>query len=396
MLAEASAIEIAELTAADDGRDSPQLDNLSTQAGLDEADLREIQAESAAAPASPLENILAEYIKNPSGDKTRIDKIASIMFNDARVRKICRLRALKNGVDIDEVDDVLQRTMEVFFAKMLAKMRSSDAVYAVVYAVANNVAKEVSREAFALVINHDSIEVMKEKGDDLREADLAGREEEDRDFMVDTRINNSYLSTRLKGVLEGKGTLGDTGVYKPEFETVPLVSVTKVKRAEGDQPAAQVIDMPKPRPEQAKRDLSADQQELVDMIEKLGVRNQDFAVQIGIGLPRLSSYIYGRTASVPKEVMDRAREVFHDQSHGLKELKKRFDKPMSEILKSWAKRLDAKTNEELASLLSVTTMTIHRWNTNETKPDKTALVRYDAQVGKIEEAMKSALKRVSG
>lgn len=396
MLAEASAIKSAELTGAEEGRDSTQINPLSLEAGLDEAELRELQAERVAAPVSALENILSEYIRTPDGNKTRIDKIAAFMFNDARVRKICRLRALKNGVDIDEVDDVLQRTMEVFFAKMLAKMRSSDAVYAVIYAVANNVAKEVSREAFALVINHDSIELMKEKGDDLREADLAGREEEDRDSMVDTRINNSHLRTSLKGVLEGKGTLGDTGVYKPEFETVPLVTITKVKRKEGDQSAVQVIAPAKPKGDQAKRELSADQQELVDMIEKLGTRNQDFAVQIGIGLPRLSSYIYGRTASVPKEVMDRAREVFHDQSHGLKELKKRFDKPMSEILKSWARRLDSKTNEELASLLSVTTMTIHRWNTNETKPDKTALVRYEAQVGKIEGAMKSALKRVSG
>lgn len=396
MLAEASAINDAELTGAEEGLDTAQLANLDAQGGLDEADLREIQAETAAAPASRLEQALDEFIKNPDANKTRIDKIALIMFNDARVRKICRLRALKNGVDIDEVDDVLQRTMEVFFAKMLAKLRSSDAVYAVVYAVANNVAKEVAREAFALVINHDSIEVMKEKGDDLREADVAGREEEDRDFMVDTRINNSYLSTCLKGILEGKGTLGDTGVYKPEFEAVPLVNLTKVKRAEGEQPAEELIVMPKSKAVGAKRELSADQQELVDMIETLDVRNQDFAVQIGIGLPRLSSYIYGRTASVPKEVMDRAREVFQDQSQGLKELKKRFDKPMSQILKSWARRLNTSTNEELAQLVGVTTMTIHRWYNDDTKPDKTSLVRYETQVSKIEEAMKTALKRISG
>lgn len=184
--------------------------------------------------------------------------------------------------------------------------------------------------------------------------------------------------------------MGDAGIPVREFDTVPLVSITKVKGAEG----AQMVLIPGPKSE-AKRELSTDQQELVDIIAALGARNQDFAVQIGIGLSRLSSYIYGRTASVPEEVMARAREIFEDQKSGLAEVKSRFDKPMSEILKDWQRRLQSSTQEELAKLLGVTTMTIHRWNANDSKPDKTSLMRYETQVQKLEVAMAAALKHIT-
>ncbi|MBG6083209.1 hypothetical protein [Rubrivivax gelatinosus] len=367
---------------------------------VDDAELKEIEAQRAGAPASELERELDAYIGDPAQrNKTRIDKIARLMFNDARVRKICRVQSLRNGVDVDDVEEVLQGTMVIFFSKMLEKMRTSDAVYAVVYAVAYNVAREAARDAAALTFGHDSIEEMQENGEDLRVSDLAGREEEDRDEQVDTRISNQNKVLELKRLMQaGVKTLPNAGVADIDLDTVPFVGINRVP---ADQVAstAQVMQLPKkPRvtgSAKAARDLNPDQQELCDIIAKLAVRNQDFAVQLGIGLPRLSSYIYGRTASVPEEVMTRAREIFADQSKGSDEIRQKFAGPMSEILKRWAKRLSdispqPLTNDSLGRLLGVTTMTIHRWYTDETKPDMTALTRYDAQVEHIAKTMESA------
>jgi hypothetical protein len=360
----------------------------------DDPELKAVLAE-AAGTRSKLESEIAEYIACPYENKTRIDKLARVMFNDARVRKICRLRALKNGVDIEEADDVLQRTMEVFFSKMLKKMVSHDAVYAVVYSIANNVSKEVTREAYSLITGHDSIDAMRENGEDLRVSDIAGREEQDQEALVDTRIVKDKQSLAFARVLQGVGILENTGVYDPKKDVVPLFGFVQPK-APGTEPvlpplpdltAAKAAKSGKKGKaddaDQKQRELSPDQKELVDIIAKLEIRNQDFAVLLGIGLPRLSSYIYGRTASVPQDVMERAREILTEQSKANAELRQRFSGTMAEILVGWEQALGTETNEEIANYLGVTTMTIHRWRTNETRPDLTALVRYNTMVEQI-------------
>src|SRR5690349_6955028 len=73
------------------------------------------------------------------------------------------------------------------------------------------------------------------------------------------------------------------------------------------------------------RGLSADQAELEQICDALKVRRADFAVLLGIGLPRLSSYLYGRTASVPNAVMQRARELRTERPQERREQDRRLD-----------------------------------------------------------------------
>ena len=336
-----------------------------------------------AAP-SELERMCAQYLEGGSRGTTHIDKIAKSLFNDARVRKICRLRALKNGVDIEGVDDVLQRVMEVFFSKMLAKLRTADAVYAVVYAIADNVSKEVGRESSALIYNHDSIEEMRENGEELDAAGLADYEEEDSDLRTDSRLAIAKMSSAWKKVLTGELTLSNHGVFT--IDQNPLVSLVA--------PTNVVVPPPKVKKDEEKAgqgrgkggsraELSPDQAELVRICKDMGLRNQDFAVMLGIGLPRLSSYIYGRTASVDKEVMDRARELDAEHRKTNKVRAAKFGKKMSVILSGWERRLNTEGDNEISDMLGVTLMTIHRWRNDDTQPDQTALVRYDMLVEKL-------------
>lgn len=130
-------------------------------------------------------------------------------------------------------------------------------------------------------------------------------------------------------------------------------------------------------------ELSPDQQELVDIRKKLGLRHQDYAIMLGIGLPRLSSYTYGRTASVPDEVMKTARQLLAENGESSRKLQEKFERPMSEIIAEWETRLGTTSDAEIAGLIGVVTMTINRWRKNETKPDLSALNRYDQIVNLI-------------
>lgn len=140
-------------------------------------------------------------------------------------------------------------------------------------------------------------------------------------------------------------------------------------------------------------ELSPDQQELVNIKNTLGLRHQDYAILLGIGLPRLSSYTYGRTASVPADVMKTARQLLAENAEATRLLKERFDRPMSEILHEWENKLGTTSDAELAGLIGVVTMTIHRWRKNETKPDLSALNRYDHIVNLVVNNIRQLVSR---
>ncbi len=204
-----------------------------------------------------------------------------------------------------------------------------------------------------------------------------------------TWSRNFGTSTHVRSRRPGEDMSSvDAGSYR---EHVPLVDLIEISpSSEAEQLA--LVAMPKLESSGAKprRDLSVDQQELVDIMDKLEMRNQDFAVHLGIGVSRLSSYIYGATASVHPDVMARAREVLRERGEGLVGAKRQFSKEMGVIIDEWKQRLMARTNEQLATYLGVTTMTIHRWRTGATRPDLTALARFEQQIEQLESRLKTA------
>lgn len=160
----------------------------------------------------------------------------------------------------------------------------------------------------------------------------------------------------------------------PPIAIVPPSSETAGKKAKerADKNRKRLMNKPK-----SKVQLSQEQQELVDIKNTLGLRHQDFAIMLDIGLPRLSSYTYGRTASVPADVMKTARQLLAENRRMSMQIREKFARPMSEILDEWAEKLGTRSDTQLAALLGVVSMTINRWKKNETRPDLSALNRYD-------------------
>lgn len=345
---------------------------------------------------SSFESLCEKYISNDDRSPSLVNRIAYAMNQDERVRKICRVKARKYGCDLNDLDEILQRVMEVFVLSMLPKTFDTDAVYAVVYAVANNVTREVFRDRQKMVANHSSIEDMQERGEEIGQLTLVDPVEIDHDREIDTQTAKELMAEALQRVISGEQTVADSGVFQMEQDPLVRLVLKNIETTDDDDtpPSTQrTLQAPDGEKKQKSRtELSADQQELVDIGTKLGLRNQDYAFALGIGLPRLSSYIYGRTASVPDDVMKKARALFADEPLRVERLK-RFNRPMSQILKDWEQRLNPKNDEDLATMLGVTKMTIYRWRNDETKPDPTALARYEQWIDEYEKRFSHMLEQ---
>ena len=161
----------------------------------------------------------------------------------------------------------------------------------------------------------------------------------------------------------------------PSVTMVPPAGKARTKKAKNGRAVKNGSSTAKKQ--KSKVQLSKEQQELVDIKNTLGLRHQDFAIMLDIGLPRLSSYTYGRTASVPAEVMNNARQLLAENSKISMQIREKFSRPMSEILNEWADKLGTRSDAQLAAMLGVVGMTINRWKKNETRPDLSALNRYD-------------------
>jgi len=127
------------------------------------------------------------------------------------------------------------------------------------------------------------------------------------------------------------------------------------------------LPMPPKRPPKAAL-LSIDQEELVNIRHKLSYSQDIFAKALGIGVPRLASYEYGRTSGVPETVMETARGLLDEV--GCADAKEYENIPMSKILTQWAEQLGIDYSDDIAlsKALTVSSATISRWKNNKTRP----------------------------
>ena len=139
-----------------------------------------------------------------------------------------------------------------------------------------------------------------------------------------------------------------------------------------------------------RRDLAPDHQELVDIRRKLNLSQALFAEELGIGVPRLSSYEYGRAGRVPEWIMTAARELSGRNCDTLESIRKKFDElDMPAILKRWAKALDVgyEDNGQLAALLGTSVPTITRWKKSQTRPSLQSLVFHEHMVDQVKQKL---------
>jgi DNA-binding XRE family transcriptional regulator len=159
--------------------------------------------------------------------------------------------------------------------------------------------------------------------------------------------------------------IGDQANKEPKNmkkSAVPGVKLVPTKERPNN-----ALPMPPKRPPKAAT-LSMDQEELVNIRHQLSYSQELFAKALGIGVPCLASYEYGRTSGVPENIMETAKRLLHEV--GCTDAKKYEGVPMSEILAKWAEQLDIPYENDVAlsKALTVSTATISRWKNNKTRP----------------------------
>lgn len=136
-------------------------------------------------------------------------------------------------------------------------------------------------------------------------------------------------------------------------------------------------------PSQTTKCLSAEQIELRDIRLKSGKTKREFSDIIGIQVASLDAYEYGRTKSVPPEVMTNAREWARNYTDEFTLIKSKFEKMrMSQILAIWINELsfDADDFSTIAIFFETTKTTIKRWMSDESMPQLRKIEYLDSKV----------------
>jgi DNA-directed RNA polymerase specialized sigma24 family protein/transcriptional regulator with XRE-family HTH domain len=200
----------------------------------------------------------------------------------------------------------------------------------------------------------------------------------------ETEIDKSIALERIRQLLYTEKQMKST-----EKNPMLMPGVTLRGVSTADKPK---LPNPERRQPRAKK-LLPDHQELNDIHNELGWRQQEFADELGIGVPRLVSYLYGKTNTVPADIMEKARALYQQEKEAAATARGKFDgRKMADILVEWAEKLDLPydDNAALAAVTGATVPTVTRWKKENSRPSIQGLLRYEHRV--LEEVEKRKKK----
>jgi transcriptional regulator with XRE-family HTH domain len=143
------------------------------------------------------------------------------------------------------------------------------------------------------------------------------------------------------------------------------------------------------------------QAKLSAILKDLGWTMRQFADELGIGMPRLSSYLHG-TTDVPEHILNLAVALYNQELVGLKKSKAQFEQwSMRVILERWAKEagIHVEDNKQLGAIIGVSESTISRWKHQVTRPSLQSIERYNSIVenyAKVAVTAKEKLQELQG
>lgn len=252
--------------------------------------------------------------------------------------------------------------------------------------VLHNYDPGVALEPYLLVIARNAAFRMRGKIRETTEADLTDSPPEHDDRHTPIVTDDGVLSDidRRIGILEIRRRLYNAAMNESDEGSKPAMHILRlpcVKEAATAMHEKACLPEILKRPP-AQRVLSTDNQELVDTRKGLDMSQAEFADALGIGMPRLASYEYGR-AAIPDWVMNASRGLADNNGNALESARTQYEGiAMPEILDGWAKELGVPYDNslELATLLGASKATVTRWKNGLIRPRLSALLRYEHMV----------------
>ena len=287
------------------------------------------------------------------------------------ITKCARAGAIRVGAEF-LVDDVVQELAMLLVTKLAAKYDPTYNIEPLLIGCARHISlgmlqgnREFNRESLEDIISCDN-------NMGLDEA------QPDHDISVE-RLDVEKAEQRIRNAMEAT------------MELIPGVIVgdatapKKKANAVNKQPANSQGKIP--------RLLTPEQKHMREMRIKLNYSQATWAKHLDVSTATVAAIEYGRVQKVNKEIYAKALAAFEDGGHVIENRAKFDNRPMSEILDDWAKRLnvDPQDSRALAKLLKKEPSTIFRWRNNQQRPDIHALEEYDDRVTRLAEYLKEEI-----
>jgi len=137
---------------------------------------------------------------------------------------------------------------------------------------------------------------------------------------------------------------------------------------------------------QARKNLCPAAQEMVEIRNKLGMSQPDFAVALGESRDKIINIENGRLKHVPVDLLQNARELLEsEQDTRVRPLAELEGLSMAQLMERWWEMMGTKDDKEAAILLGTTMTTIDRWRNTDTRPSSGDLLRYELIAQRVKE-----------
>lgn len=314
---------------------------------------------------------LVEAIKDFRNGKRSADSLANIAY--PIILKISKISARRAGVDDG---DLAQELWLTFREVIIKKFDITKPIQPFIYGCAQKVALSLldphrHNEVYLSDEGHAAVEAEDQINNEKYHVDFIG--ELDRKSALD-KISSSLYYNRVTLTSKDRKMQKEEVLEfaLPEGETT-LMTGGEINLSTKPPPYKEKV---KPK----KKPLSLLQKEIVDARASLDMTQDKFSKELDINIFSLSSYEYGR-ADPPEKLMQKVRILVGGGNPRLTEirlLKKKYEQPMSEILKKWCNdyKLDYTNDRQLALAMDTTSATVHRWKNDDVKPSPDGIESY--------------------
>jgi len=349
-------------------------------------------SDTAERTADAFEIAIIDY-RGGKGSIDQVYRLAMPVF-----ARLARSAAYRMGIP-EEGDEIAQELGMIFFKEILRTYNPDLSIYPFLRTYAGNLARTHSR---ARLDNPNASDLFASKDSDgefdpLRDyglliAGLDGREADDVTESVITSIDRANALKKISESLYPPTSRPGSGFRRDGSTREPLPPVGFFVEKSAEKPlrnprvrSARPTCEPDPSATGGigRQRATGDQIELREIRISLGMSQPEFAGEIGINVPRLSSYEYGKTVGVPAHVMAEARRVRDEYLQSRGNLHVKFARmKMSELVASWAAQITdalmligelpanavSVDDSYLARTLQVTETTLRRWRNDRARP----------------------------
>lgn len=322
---------------------------------------------------STLEELATAYQQSTTDmeRERQANKISLFLYQNQHFAGMVRSMLFKKGKNLDRLDDALQESTILFVMKVLPVLRNPKAAWGALKGAIEIVGQRLGATFYdnerAIMMSLDAT-----FGDDdgntlenflpsfTHSQDNRSTEEQIMDRISANKAKQFIHDAILESKMKGKNALSWLPKVYKSAKGAPLPVTRPVGKA-----VAEVGPKPPAKP---KLDITPAYERLSRIRDITGMAIEPYAEALGIGLPRLRSYL-NRKSQVHPEVLQSAEEWYAREGKA-REARLKIIKsiPLPDLIDQWKKETGASSYAALAEIMGISVPTMARWRKPATKP----------------------------